>query len=142
MLPVVNNAHCESAESLCHLGWHIAKHIECGDVVAINGLIGVGKTTLVQGIAAGLGIEEQITSPTFTIIHNYDGAIPMYHIDLYRIEHENELAPIGIFDLFQGSEIILIEWADKYSHILPTDAIAITITAPAPTTRTVIIQRA
>lgn len=87
--------------------------LAAGSVVALEGLLGAGKTTFVKGIAEALGIDEQITSPTFTIVSEYLGVLPLYHIDLYRIGSSEEIELLGLEELVYGKGISVVEWADK-----------------------------
>ncbi|MFA5636391.1 MAG: tRNA (adenosine(37)-N6)-threonylcarbamoyltransferase complex ATPase subunit type 1 TsaE, partial [Anaerovoracaceae bacterium] len=96
------------------LGMQLADKLSPGSVVALTGDLGVGKTTLTKAIARGLGITALITSPTFTIIHEYrDGRLPLYHFDVYRIEDEEELHELGYEEYFYGDGVCVIEWADR-----------------------------
>lgn len=91
-----------------------------GDVVCMTGDLGVGKTLFSQGFAKGLGIEEGVNSPTFTIVQVYEeGRIPFYHFDVYRIEDPEEMEEVGFFDLIYGNGVCLIEWAELIEEILP-----------------------
>ena len=99
-----------------------------GEVYALTGDLGVGKTVFTQGFAAGLGITESVSSPTFTILHCYEkGRLPLYHFDVYRIGEVEELEEIGYEDCFYGEGVCLIEWADLIPEILPEDCIRVTI---------------
>ena len=99
-----------------------------GQVICLNGDLGVGKTVFTQGVAAGLGITEPISSPTFTIIQEYEtGRLPLYHFDVYRIGDIEEMEEIGYDDYFFGKGICLIEWANLIEEILPENLIQITI---------------
>lgn len=99
-----------------------------GDVVCLIGDLGVGKTLFSQGFAKGLGIEESVNSPTFTIVQVYDeGRIPFYHFDVYRIEDPEEMEEVGFSDMIYGEGVCLIEWADMISDILPEHYINIVI---------------
>lgn len=99
-----------------------------GDVVCLIGDLGVGKTLFSQGFAKGLGIEESVNSPTFTIVQVYDeGRIPFYHFDVYRIEDSEEMEEVGFSDMIYGEGVCLIEWADMISDILPEHYINIVI---------------
>lgn len=91
-----------------------------GDVVCLIGNLGVGKTLFSQGFAKGLGIEENVNSPTFTIVQEYrDGRLPLYHFDVYRIEDSEEMEEVGFHDMIYGDGVCLIEWADMIEDILP-----------------------
>jgi tRNA threonylcarbamoyladenosine biosynthesis protein TsaE len=91
-----------------------------GDVLALCGELGAGKTHFVKGVAAGLGTEAEITSPTFTLIHEYTGGrLPLYHFDFYRLEDEDEALKIGLDEYLDGDGVCIIEWADKFPGLLP-----------------------
>lgn len=91
-----------------------------GDVLALCGELGAGKTHFVKGVAAALGTEAAVTSPTFTLIHEYPGGrLPVYHFDFYRLEDEDEAIKIGLDEYLDGDGVCLIEWADKFPGLLP-----------------------
>ncbi len=106
-----------SAEETIELGRHLARELKPPQLVVLRGELGAGKTTLVKGIAEGFqaASQEDVTSPTFTLIHEYRGpAINVFHIDLYRIDTERELETLGIDDLYGNANILLIEWGEKF----------------------------
>ena len=106
----------------------LAQKLAAGDVLALIGDLGTGKTTLTRYIGEGLGIRQRISSPTFTIVKEYtDGRLPLYHFDVYRIGDIEEMEEIGYDDYFFGQGICLIEWANLIEEILPDDLIRITI---------------
>ncbi|GAB1476087.1 tRNA (adenosine(37)-N6)-threonylcarbamoyltransferase complex ATPase subunit type 1 TsaE [Bacillota bacterium] len=110
------------------LGVQLAKGLGPSSVVALSGELGAGKTTFTKAIAKGLGITDLITSPTFTIIHEYKGGrLPLYHFDVYRLNEEEELRNLGYEEYFYGDGVCVIEWADKIEEYLPENAILITI---------------
>ena len=91
-----------------------------GEVLALVGDLGAGKTLFVKGLAAGLGSEAAVTSPSLTLIHEYgDGRVPVYHVDCYRLERAEELAGIGIEEYMDGRGVVVIEWADKFPELMP-----------------------
>jgi len=94
-------------------------------VVSLQGPLGVGKTTLVRGIAQAIGIKDDITSPSFTIISMYRGKIDLYHMDLYRIGSEDELIDLGLEDMFYGDGISVIEWGERAVSLLPDDHVCV-----------------
>ena len=104
-----------------------SKTLEAGDVLCMYGDLGVGKTAFVQGLAKGLGIDEPITSPTFTIVNEYSGRLPLYHFDVYRIGDVSEMDEIGYEDCFYGEGVCLIEWSQLIPEILPEHVIRIRI---------------
>lgn len=112
-----------------------------GDVVALTGDLGAGKTVFVKGIAAALGFEQDMTSPTFTLIHEYRGPVDLYHMDLYRMETAAEMAEIGLEDYLYGDGICLVEWAEKMGSLRPPDAIRVNITHLGGTGRRIDIER-
>ena len=117
-----------SAEETFALGKALGEKASPGQIYTLDGDLGTGKTVFTQGVAAGLGITEAISSPTFTIIQEYDtGRIPLYHFDVYRIGDIEEMEEIGYDDYFFGEGICLIEWADLIREILPEHVIRITI---------------
>ena len=99
---------------------------QAGQVYCLNGDLGVGKTVFTQGFAAGLGIQEPVNSPTFTIVQEYDdGRLPLYHFDVYRLGDVDEMDEIGYEDYFYGEGICLIEWSERIREILPEHPIQI-----------------
>ena len=117
-----------SPEETYELGRKIGLQARPGQVYTLTGDLGVGKTVFTQGVAAGLGITEPVSSPTFTIVQVYEeGRLPFYHFDVYRIGDIEEMEEIGYDDYFFGKGICLIEWAEQIEEILPDDRISITI---------------
>ena len=117
-----------SPEETFELGKKIGEAAKPGQVYTLNGDLGVGKTVFTQGVAAGLGITEPVSSPTFTIVQVYEeGRLPFYHFDVYRIGDTEEMEEIGYDDYFFGEGICLIEWAELIRDILPEKRIEITI---------------
>ena len=117
-----------SAEETFELGRLIGQQAKAGEVYTLTGDLGVGKTVLTQGVAAGLDIEEPVNSPTFTIVQIYEeGRLPFYHFDVYRIGDVEEMDEIGYEDYFYGDGICLIEWANLIEEILPPAYRKITI---------------
>lgn len=100
----------------------IASQAKPGDIYCLIGDLGVGKTIFSKGFAKGLGIDEHITSPTFTIVQEYDGPMPLYHFDMYRIEDMDELEMIGYEDYFYGQGVCLVEWANNVPDAIPESA--------------------
>ena len=110
------------------LGKELADQMKPGDVYALIGDLGTGKTTLTKSIARGLGITSHITSPTFTIVQEYEeGRLPLYHFDVYRIGNISEMDEIGYEDCFYGDGVCLIEWSDLIREILPEKTVEIRI---------------
>lgn len=110
------------------LGKRIGEHAQKGTVISLVGDLGVGKTVFTQGLASGLGIEEPINSPTFTIVQVYEeGRLPLYHFDVYRIGDVSEMDEIGYEEYFYGDGVCLVEWANLITEIMPDDCMEITI---------------
>ncbi|MEI3614763.1 tRNA (adenosine(37)-N6)-threonylcarbamoyltransferase complex ATPase subunit type 1 TsaE [Pseudogracilibacillus sp. SO30301A] len=107
------------------IGTYLASLLEHGDVITLEGDLGVGKTTFTKGIAKGLGIKRAVTSPTFTIIKEYDGEIPLYHMDAYRLEHSDE--DIGFDEYFFGNGVSVVEWASFITEYLPEERLIVKI---------------
>ena len=104
-----------------------AKELKGGEVICLNGDLGVGKTAFVQGLVKALGVTEPISSPTFTIVNCYEGNMPIYHFDVYRIEDCDEMYEIGFEEYVYSNGITLIEWSEKIEEILPQNRIEIVI---------------
>ncbi len=116
------------SEDTYQLGVRMGKQAKKGDIYCLNGDLGVGKTVFTQGFAKGLGIEEPVSSPTFTILQEYESSrLPLYHFDVYRIEDVLEMEEVGYDDYFYGDGVCLIEWAERIQEILPMNYITITI---------------
>jgi tRNA threonylcarbamoyladenosine biosynthesis protein TsaE len=120
----------DSAQQTHDLGKYLGENLRPGDLVALCGELGAGKTCLTQGIARGLGVPEayQVTSPTFTIINEYPGRLILYHLDLYRLSGVRDLDEIGYDDCFNERGVVVMEWAEKVREVLPEGALFITIT--------------
>ena len=117
-----------SPEDTFRVGEQLAKDARPGDIYTLDGDLGVGKTIFTKGMAKGLGIEEPVTSPTFTILQEYEsGRMPLYHFDVYRIGDPEEMDEIGYEDYFYGQGICLIEWAGLIEELIPPEAIRISI---------------
>ncbi len=101
------------------LGERLGHDLKKGDIVALTGDLGAGKTIIAKGIARGMGIADDITSPTFTLMEIYDGCIPLYHFDLYRIENEMELDLLYFEEYWEGNGVSVIEWAERAGNRLP-----------------------
>ena len=114
-----------SAGETAELGQKLGEMLKKGDTVCLTGDLGTGKTAFTGGIARALGIDGYITSPTFTIVNEYEGKLPLYHFDVYRIGGADEMYDVGFDDYVYGSGITVIEWADIIKEILPEERIEI-----------------
>src|SRR5699024_6619414 len=117
--------HSDSEELTKDIATKLAEQLEPGDVVTLSGNLGAGKTTFTKGIATGLGVKRAVTSPTFTIIKEYKGNLPLYHIDAYRLEECEE--NIGIGEYIDGNGVTFIEWADFIKDLIPQNLLEIMI---------------
>jgi tRNA threonylcarbamoyladenosine biosynthesis protein TsaE len=133
---------CESLEATEAFGRAFAKRLKRGDVVALDGELGAGKTHLVRAVAEGLGIKNPafVTSPTFVLIQEYDADLPIYHFDAYRLSGPEEFAALGAAEYLEGDGVCLIEWADRVRSMLPDSRISIRIEHVSATTRRLIID--
>lgn len=109
----------KSAEETKEFGRWFGAWVDVGDVLALYGELGTGKTILVKGLSEALGVEENVESPTFTIVSEYKGRIPLYHMDLFRISGLEEILRIGYEEYLFGEGVCVIEWADKIQRLLP-----------------------
>lgn len=108
-------------------GIKLGKLLNPGDIVCLNGDLGAGKTTLTKSIGLGLGVDDYITSPTFALINEYEGRVPVYHFDVYRLENVEELYDLGFDEYFYGRGVSIIEWADKIEKLIPKERIVLDI---------------
>jgi tRNA threonylcarbamoyladenosine biosynthesis protein TsaE len=125
-----------SAADTARLGHLIGESLRGGEVLALDGLVGSGKTTLVRGIAEGLKADpRKVASPTFVFIHEYRGRLPLVHADLYRVRSEAEAASTGLEEYFDDTTVTAVEWADRAPRALPHDRLEISLEHRTPRTR-------
>jgi tRNA threonylcarbamoyladenosine biosynthesis protein TsaE len=129
-----------SAEETRRVGERLGGRLGPGDVVACIGELGAGKTCFIQGLARGLGVTADVTSPTFVLVNEYGGRLPVHHLDAYRTESLTELADIGIEEMLHGDGVTVIEWADKILPLLPPHAIIVTITGLGDEPRQIAVE--
>lgn len=115
----------ESPESTRTLGEQLGRFLRPGNVVALLGNLGAGKTCFTQGIARGLGVSAKVTSPTFVLIKEYQGRLPLYHFDAYRLGSPEELVDLGSEEYFSGPGVCVIEWAERVTAALPEDRLEV-----------------
>jgi len=124
----MDTKYLKSLKETEEFGLEFAKGLKPGSVIALTGPLGAGKTTLTKSIAKGLGVTETITSPTFTIVCEYEtGRLPLYHFDVYRVNDPDELFEMGFEEYFHKGGVCMIEWADLISELLPEDTIHLTL---------------
>lgn len=128
---------CASDENdTVRLGRELARGLRPGLVIALVGDLGAGKTRLVQAIASAMGISgDEVTSPTFVLIQEYDGELPLYHFDTYRLCDSDQFLELGADELMAADGVCLVEWADRVADVLPHDCLRIEITATGPAER-------
>ncbi|GJL58091.1 MAG: tRNA (adenosine(37)-N6)-threonylcarbamoyltransferase complex ATPase subunit type 1 TsaE [Nitrospirales bacterium] len=118
--------HMASAQETIKFGERLGQQLTGGDVLALTGDLGAGKTVLTCGVALGLGIPmDQVSSPTFTLIQEYPGTLSLIHVDLYRLEGPSDVSTLGLEEYFTPNTIVIIEWAERFPHILPSDHMTI-----------------
>lgn len=117
------------------VGAALATELKGGQVVALFGGMGMGKTAFVRGVAAGLNLSAEVSSPTFAIVHDYGGTPPLVHFDMYRISGWEDLLTTGYYDYLDMGAILVVEWSENIEAALPDDAIRLRISAPDETTR-------
>lgn len=115
------------AEETRQLGRELGRLVQAGQIILLKGNLGAGKTAMVQGIAGGLGLDENITSPTFSLINEYQGKIPLYHMDLYRLDSESDLIDIGFEEYLDREGVVVIEWPELALPFLEPDFLLVKI---------------
>jgi tRNA threonylcarbamoyladenosine biosynthesis protein TsaE len=122
-------AATSSVDETRSLAAAMANLARAGDVVVLAGDLGAGKTAFVQGFGAGLGITERITSPTFTLVHVYDGGrLPVHHLDVYRLDQLSEALDLGLAEMLDEGGVVLVEWGDAITPVLPHDLLEVRLT--------------
>ena len=123
------------------IGQRFAKDVNAGSILALKGELGSGKTHLVKGLVAGLGSGAAVTSPTFTILHEYSsGRFPVYHFDFFRLEDRQSVARLGLDDYFFGDGVSVIEWADRFPEFIPGQARWILFEIKSENTRAITLK--
>jgi tRNA threonylcarbamoyladenosine biosynthesis protein TsaE len=123
------------------LGSLLGRMLAKGDIIALSGELGTGKTTLVRGIARGIGLKEgEVASPSFTLVNEYEGPLRLFHIDLYRLEDEKELIGIDYEEYLKADGVVVIEWADRIPQAVPHDALWITLRYLNSERREIVLQ--
>lgn len=131
--------HTASVRETLRIGKLLGRRLLPGDVIALVGDLGTGKTCFIKGVAQGAGVRNSagVSSPSFTLIQEYAGRIPLYHIDLYRLEHEEEAWELGLEEVMKGGGITAIEWAERIPSLLPEDLLRINIHSTGVKTRSI-----
>ena len=129
-----------SAEETIELGKKIGSLLKKGDVIAMQGTLAAGKTTITKGIAQALNISDPITSPTFCLISEFYGTMPLYHMDVYRLDGEEDFVNLGTDDMIYGEGVSIIEWSEKIMNELPKKTIILKLTPEEDGSRTITIE--
>lgn len=121
----------------CKLGQRLGELAAPGDIITLSGDLGAGKTTLTQAIGKGLAVpaDHYITSPTFGLLHEYPGRLPLYHMDFYRLGGEEDLLELGVEEYLEGEGLCVIEWPDRLGSLMPTERLQLELTVNGPTSR-------
>ena len=123
--------HAATAEETREVGEAVASLLRARDAVMLTGELGAGKTTFAQGVARGLGIEEPVVSPTFTLVKEYSGILDLAHVDVYRLDRIQDVVDLGLEELGGGDDVLLVEWGDTIEELLPESRLRVEITTSA-----------
>jgi tRNA threonylcarbamoyladenosine biosynthesis protein TsaE len=130
-----------TAEDTRAAGRALAPLLRPGDALALTGELGAGKTTFVQGLAAGLGFEGHVVSPTFTLVREYRGRVPIHHVDVYRLERVQDVLDLGLDEAIAEGGVLLVEWGDAVEGLLPAEHLLVTLTtARQDETRAIVFE--
>jgi tRNA threonylcarbamoyladenosine biosynthesis protein TsaE len=122
----------ETPKDTREIGRAIAPLLRPRDALSLSGELGAGKTTLVQGIASGLGIREHVVSPTFTLVREYRGRLHLAHVDVYRLERIQDVVDLGLEEIGDGEAVLVVEWGDAVDVVLPADRLDVELTSADP----------
>lgn len=121
-----------TAEETRSVGEALAALLEPRDALALTGELGAGKTTFVQGLARGLGVTERVVSPTFTLVREYSGRLDVAHVDVYRLDHIQDVIDLGLEEVAGGDAVLVVEWGDAVDALLPDDRLTLELTTLDP----------
>lgn len=132
----------QTPEMTAKLGHRLGEVLFPGAVVGLVGPLGAGKTFLVRAVAEGLGVADAriVSSPTFVLIQEYHGRLPIYHFDTYRLRTSSEFVDLGVHEYFEGVGVCLVEWADRFADVLPPDRLTITLEPTGPSARRIVLE--
>jgi tRNA threonylcarbamoyladenosine biosynthesis protein TsaE len=140
--PAAQTYDSSGPDATAEIARRVARDLSPGDAVALVGPLGAGKTVFVKGLAKALGLPgDAATSPTFTLINEYGGPVPLYHVDLYRLEDPAEIEELGLHEYFDGPGIVAVEWAERALHLLPPGTLIVTFQRKDGTARRLTITR-
>jgi tRNA threonylcarbamoyladenosine biosynthesis protein TsaE len=140
---IIREFHTDSEEATIALGAEIARGLARPTALLLIGNLGAGKTTIAKGIVSGLGAApvEEVSSPTFTLIHEYgEGPGKVYHVDLYRLDHEQDVATLGLDEIFEKDAVVLVEWGERFPRLMPARRTEIRIAHSGETGRNITIE--
>jgi tRNA threonylcarbamoyladenosine biosynthesis protein TsaE len=137
--PVVLDIVSHSLAQTQRLGVRLGELLRGGELLLLDGDLGTGKTSLTQGIAEGLGVREVVSSPTFTLLKEYEGRLPLYHFDLYRLEDATEILDLGFEEYFESNGVCVVEWAGKADSLWPSEHLRIRLKMVSETKRGVLL---
>lgn len=129
-----------AVEQTHRAGAFLATLLQAGDIVWLEGDLGAGKTTLTKGIADGLGVSGYVNSPTFTLVNEYKGRLPIYHLDCYRLESGEAALNIGLDEYLAGDAVTIIEWPERIANVLPPERLSIILSYKSETERLIRLQ--
>lgn len=131
-----------SPEETQQFAQRLALTLKAGDIICFKGSMGAGKTTFTRGLAKGLGITDDVSSPTFALVHEYSGGrLPLAHFDMYRVNSEQALESTGFYDYIDAGGVLVVEWSENVERFLPRKHIAVTITMPDEHSRAITVER-
>lgn len=130
----------QSPDHTRHLGARLGELLRGGELVLLEGDLGAGKTAFTQGIAEGLQVRQVVSSPTFTLLKEYEGRLPLYHFDLYRLDDPLEILDLGFDEYFSGSGVCVVEWADRAEEVWPAEHLRIGFTMVSETQRRLLMS--
>jgi tRNA threonylcarbamoyladenosine biosynthesis protein TsaE len=137
--PVTLDIVSHSLAQTQRLGARLGELLRGGDLLLLDGDLGTGKTSLTQGIAEGLGVREMVSSPTFTLLKEYEGRLPLYHFDLYRLDDATEILDLGFEEYFESNGVCVVEWAYKAEHLWPNEHLRVRLKMVSETKRNMIL---
>jgi tRNA threonylcarbamoyladenosine biosynthesis protein TsaE len=137
--PVTLDIVSHSLAQTQRLGARLGELLRGGELLLLDGDLGTGKTSLTQGIAEGLGVREMVSSPTFTLLKEYEGRLPLYHFDLYRLDDASEILDLGFEEYFESNGVCVVEWAYKAEHLWPNEHLRVRLKVVSETKRNMIL---
>ena len=137
--PVILDIVSHSLAQTQRLGARLGELLRGGELLLLDGDLGTGKTSLTQGIAEGLGVREMVSSPTFTLLKEYEGRLPLYHFDLYRLDDATEIIDLGFEEYFESGGVCVVEWAHKAENLWPSEQLRIRLKMVSETKRGMIL---